>query len=116
MVIGIVALVAAIVSAVICACADGFGSLAWLWMLPVGWLGAFVGVLLLVFLLVLKCTKIIALSSILSAGAVVVYALVTGASLPVVLALLLFAALILVRHKANLARMRRREENKVSWI
>ena len=53
MVIGIVALVAAIVSAVICACADGFGSLAWLWMLPVGWLGAFVGVLLLVFLLVL---------------------------------------------------------------
>ena len=71
---------------------------------------------LLVFLLVLKCTKIIALSSILSAGAVVVYALAAGASLPVVLALLLFAALILVRHKANLARIRRREENKVSWI
>ena len=43
-------------------------------------------------------------------------ALVTGASLPVVLTLLLFAVLILVRHKANLARMRRREENKVSWI
>ena len=71
---------------------------------------------LLVFLLVLKCAKIIALSSILSAGAVVVYALVTGASLPVVLALLFFAVLILARHKANLARMRRREENKVSWI
>ena len=71
---------------------------------------------LLVFLLVLKCAKIIALSSILSAGAVVVYALAAGASLPVVLALLLFAALILVRHKANLARIRRREENKVSWI
>ena len=71
---------------------------------------------LLGFLLVLKCAKIIALSSILSAGAVVVYALAAGASLPVVLALLLFAALILVRHKANLARMRRREENKVSWI
>ena len=34
----------------------------------------------------------------------------------VVLALLFFAVLILVRHKANLARMRRREENKVSWI
>ena len=71
---------------------------------------------LLVFLLVLKCTKIIALSSILSAVAVVGYAFLTGASRPVVLALMLFAALIIVRHKANLARMRRREENKVSWI
>ncbi len=71
---------------------------------------------LLVFLLVLKCTKIIALSSILSAVAVVGYAFLTGASQPVVLALLLFAALIIVRHKTNFARMRRREENKVSWI
>ena len=53
MVIGIVAALAAIVSAVICACAGSFGSLAWLWVLPVGWLGSFLGIILLVFLLVL---------------------------------------------------------------
>ena len=32
------------------------------------------------------------------------------------LVLAVFSALIVVRHKANLVRMRRREENKVSWI
>lgn len=53
MVIGMVAVIAAMISAVICTCAGGFGSLAWLWMLPVGWLGAFLGVLALAFLMVL---------------------------------------------------------------
>ena len=53
MVIGMVAVIAAMISAVICICAGGFGSLAWLWMLPVGWLGAFLGVLVLAFLTVL---------------------------------------------------------------
>ena len=71
---------------------------------------------LAVFLLVLKCTKIIALSSILSSVAIVVFAWLTGASMPVVLALVAFSVLIVVRHKANLVRMYRRQENKVSWI
>ena len=53
MVLGIVAIFAAIVSAVICACAGGFGSLAWLWMLPAGWLGVFLGVLVLAFVMIL---------------------------------------------------------------
>ena len=53
MVLGAVAVIAAIISAVICGFAGGFGSLAWLWMLPVGWLGTFLGVLLLAFLMVL---------------------------------------------------------------
>ena len=53
MVIGIVAALAAIISAVICGCSGSFGSFAWLWVLPVGWLGAFFGILLLAFLLVL---------------------------------------------------------------
>ena len=53
MVLGIVAVFAAIVSAVICAATGGFGSLAWLWMLPVGWLCVFLGVILAVFLMVL---------------------------------------------------------------
>ena len=53
MVIGIVAVISAILSAAICAGAGGFAGLAWLWMLPVGWLGSFLGIILLVFLFVL---------------------------------------------------------------
>lgn len=53
MVIGIVAVIAAIVSAVICGMSGGFESLSWLWMLPLGWLGSFLGVIVLAFLLVL---------------------------------------------------------------
>ena len=53
MVIGIIAALAAIISAAICAGTGSFAGLAWLWVLPVGWLGAFLGVVLLVFLLVL---------------------------------------------------------------
>ena len=53
MVIGIVAVLAAIISALICGCAGSFGSLQWLWLLPLGWLGVFLGIILLVFLLVL---------------------------------------------------------------
>ena len=53
MVIGIVAAISAILSAAICAGAGGFASLAWLWMLPMGWLGSFLGIILLVFLFVL---------------------------------------------------------------
>lgn len=53
MVIGIVAAIAAVLSAVICIGTGAFGSLAWLWMLPVGWLGFFLGIILLLFIMVL---------------------------------------------------------------
>ena len=53
MVIGIIAAFAAIFSAVICGLAGGFENIGWLWMLPVGWLGSFLGVILLAFLTVL---------------------------------------------------------------
>ena len=59
MVIGIVAAVAAMISAVICDCTGSFESLAWLWVLPVGWLGAFLGILLLAFLLVLAMCAVV---------------------------------------------------------
>ena len=45
MVIGLVAAIAAIISAAICGCTGGFAGLTWLWLLPVGWLGAFLGIL-----------------------------------------------------------------------
>ena len=53
MVIGIVAVLAAIISAAICFGTGAFDGFTWLWMLPVGWLGGFLGIILLVFLVVL---------------------------------------------------------------
>ena len=52
MVIGIVAVLSAIISAAICACTGSFAGSAWLWVLPVCWLGGFFGILLLAFLVV----------------------------------------------------------------
>ena len=53
MVIGIVAVIAAVCSAAICWLADGFAGAAWIWMLPLGWLGVFLGIILAVFLLMM---------------------------------------------------------------
>ena len=53
MVIRIIAILSAVFSALLCAFTGGFASLDWLWMLPVGWLGCFLGIIVLVFLLVL---------------------------------------------------------------
>lgn len=53
MVIGIVAVLAIVFAALICIGADAFLSLTWLWLLPVSWLGAFLGIILLAFLVVL---------------------------------------------------------------
>ena len=53
MAIGIIAVLSVIFSVALCAGTGGFGTLAWLWLLPVGWLGCFLGILLLLFALVL---------------------------------------------------------------
>lgn len=53
MVIGIVAVLAAIFSALICVSTGGFDGLSWIWLLPVGWLGCFLGIMLLAFAMVL---------------------------------------------------------------
>ena len=71
---------------------------------------------LIVFLLVLYVSKIVSLSSILSSVAAAVYVFLTVESLPVVIALLIFNLLIIVRHKANLQRMAKHQENKISWM
>ena len=59
MVIGIVAAVSAIIAAVICLGSGSFENLAWLWMLPVGWIGSFFGILLLAFLAILVMTAFV---------------------------------------------------------
>ena len=53
MVIGIVAALSAILSAVICVWIDSFAKISWLWLFPLSWLGSFLGVLVLAFLTVL---------------------------------------------------------------
>ena len=60
MVIGIIAAIAVVLSVVLCLCTSGFGSLVWLWLLPLGWLGAFFGILLLLFLMVLVMCAFVA--------------------------------------------------------
>lgn len=53
MVMGILALLSALIGVVICVCCGAFESLTWLWMLPVCWLGTLLGIALLIFLFVL---------------------------------------------------------------
>ena len=59
MVIGIVAVLAAILSAVICGWIDSFAKVSWLWLFPVSWLGSFLGIIVLVFLLVLAMCAVV---------------------------------------------------------
>ena len=59
MVIGAIVIIAAIVSLIICVSTGAFAGLAWLWMLPVGWLGSFLGIIVLVFLLVLAMSAVV---------------------------------------------------------
>ncbi len=69
-----------------------------------------------VFLLVLYVSKIIALSSSLSAIGATVYVLCIKAPYAIAVAMGVFTLLILVRHRANFQRMIKGEENKISWM
>ena len=59
MVIGIVAVISAILSAMFCVCIDSFAKVSWLWLFPVGWLGCFLGIILLVFLMILAMCALV---------------------------------------------------------
>ncbi len=68
------------------------------------------------FLFIIFITRIVSISSIGSALAVTVYASIFEGSLLLALTLGVFALLITVRHRANIIRIFRGEENKVKWI
>ena len=59
MVIGAIIIIAAIISVILCVSTGAFVGLAWLWMLPVGCLAAFLGILVLAFLLVLAMSAVV---------------------------------------------------------
>lgn len=71
---------------------------------------------LIVFLVVLYLWKIIALSSIFSAIVVTVYIAVTTDAVWTVAALCVFTVVIVVRHRKNIGRILRHEENKITWM
>ena len=71
---------------------------------------------LIVFLIVLYISKIISLSSICSAIFVAGYFAIVEQASFMTCALLVFAILIVWRHRTNIERMVRHEENKISWM
>lgn len=71
---------------------------------------------LIAFMVILYLGKIIALSSIGAALIVTVYLCIAGASSGMIAALLLFDALIIWRHRENLRRIARGQENKIKWM
>lgn len=71
---------------------------------------------LIAFLVILYLTKIIALASIGSAAIVTFFVGLTTESVPVLAALIVFSLLIIVRHRKNIERILRHQENKISWM
>lgn len=71
---------------------------------------------LISFLIILYLFKIIALSSIGSALIVTLYVALTTHSWHMTAALLVFDALMIWRHRANLVRIMKHEENKIKWM
>lgn len=71
---------------------------------------------LAVFILILFITKIIALSSIGSAAAITLYTAFYESSPVLTAALAVFTLIIILRHRANLVRIKNGEENKVNWV
>ena len=71
---------------------------------------------LISFLIILYLFKIIALSSIGSALIVTLYVALTTHSWPMTAALLVFDVLMIWRHRANIVRIMKHEENKIKWM
>lgn len=71
---------------------------------------------LIVFMIILYIWKIISLASIGSAVINTIYIFLTADSLLLFGASLVFTILIIFRHKNNIVKMMKHEENKISWM
>ena len=71
---------------------------------------------LIVFLIVLYLWKIIALASIVSAVVNTFFVYFAAGSLPLCRASLIFSAVIIIRHRKNIERIMKNEENKIGWM
>lgn len=81
------------------------GQSVWIFLVP-----------LIVFLIVLWLSKIVSLSSMVSAVAATAFVWVTTGSWKVGAALMVFTVLIIVRHRKNIVKMMRGEENRIKWM
>lgn len=63
MLLGVITGLAAVLAVVICACAGGFAGLGWLWLLPVGFAGWFLLLLLLAFLFLWAACAVVRLDT-----------------------------------------------------
>ena len=71
---------------------------------------------LIVFLAVLYLTKIVALGSIASAVVNTVYIYFAAGSAQLFVASLIFTIVMIVRHRKNIDRILKNEENKITWM
>ena len=71
---------------------------------------------LVVYLIVLYIWKIVSLASICSAVFITAYIYFTSDSTPMFAALLIFTAIIIVRHRKNIVKIVKGEENKITWM
>ena len=71
---------------------------------------------LIAFMVILYLGKIIAVSSMGAALIVTAYLWITGASTGMVVTLLVFSVLIIWRHRENIKRIIRGQENKIKWM
>ena len=68
------------------------------------------------FLIIIFITRVVSVSSIGSSLVAAVYSGVFENSIPLTVALAVFSIILIVRHRSNLVRLFRGEENKVKWI
>ena len=71
---------------------------------------------LCVFMIVLYLGRMTSLSSIVSSIAITIYIWLQPESMPVKIVQVIFAVLIVIRHRSNLDRIRNHNENKISWM
>jgi glycerol-3-phosphate acyltransferase PlsY len=71
---------------------------------------------LVIFLIVIVLSRIISLSSIISAIAVTIYICLQPEALAIKIVQVIFAVVIVVRHRANIVRMMNHNENTISWL
>lgn len=71
---------------------------------------------LVIFLIVIVVSRIISLSSIISAIAVTIYICLQPEVPAVKIVQIIFAVVIVVRHRANIVRMMNHNENTISWL
>lgn len=68
------------------------------------------------FLLVLFLFKIVALASMVSAFAAVLYMAAAGVHVPILVAAAAFTLLVVIRHKENIVRILHGTENRIRWM